>query len=65
MLFRSVRRGTKLALLVGSEGAGLTDAAMAAATMLARIPTTVDVDSLNVATAASIAMYHCFAERRP
>mgnify|MGYP003343727593 FL=1 len=60
-----VRRGTKLALLVGSEGAGLTDAAMAAATMLARIPTTVDVDSLNVATAASIAMYHCFAERRP
>lgn len=60
-----VRRGTKLALLVGAEGNGLSDAAMREATLLARIPTTVDVDSLNVATAAAIAMYHCFAERRP
>jgi tRNA G18 (ribose-2'-O)-methylase SpoU len=59
-----VRPGTKLALLVGAEGAGLTPAAIAAATLTARIPTTVDVDSLNVTTAASIAMYHCFAERR-
>ena len=54
-----------LALLVGAEGDGLSDAAMREATLLARIPTTVDVDSLNVATAAAIAMYHCFAERRP
>ena len=55
---------SKLALLVGSEGAGLSDAAMKAATLRIRIPTTADVDSLNVTTAASIAMYHCFAERR-
>ncbi len=55
---------SKLALLVGSEGGGLTDDAMRAATLRIRIPTTVDVDSLNVTTAASIAMYHCFAERR-
>ena len=54
----------KLALLVGSEGSGLTEAAMQAATLRIRIPTTADVDSLNVTTAASIAMYHCFAERR-
>jgi tRNA G18 (ribose-2'-O)-methylase SpoU len=54
----------KLALLVGSEGAGLTEAAMRTATLRIRIPTTADVDSLNVTTAASIAMYHCFAERR-
>jgi tRNA G18 (ribose-2'-O)-methylase SpoU len=54
----------KLALLVGSEGAGLTEAAMRAATLRIRIPTTAAVDSLNVTTAASIAMYHCFAERR-
>jgi tRNA G18 (ribose-2'-O)-methylase SpoU len=54
----------KLALLVGSEGTGLTDEAMRASTLRIRIPTTTDVDSLNVATAASIAMYHCFAERR-
>jgi tRNA G18 (ribose-2'-O)-methylase SpoU len=55
---------SKLALLVGSEGSGLTPGAMQAATIRIRIPTTADVDSLNVTTAASIAMYHCFAERR-
>ena len=55
---------SKLALLVGSEGSGLTPEAMQAATIRIRIPTTQDVDSLNVTTAASIAMYHCFAERR-
>jgi tRNA G18 (ribose-2'-O)-methylase SpoU len=55
---------SKLALLVGSEGGGLTAGAMQAATIRIRIPTTADVDSLNVTTAASIAMYHCFAERR-
>lgn len=55
---------SKLAILVGSEGAGLTEEAMRAATLRIRIPTTADVDSLNVTTAASIAMYHCFAERR-
>ncbi|HUQ86193.1 MAG TPA: RNA methyltransferase [Vicinamibacterales bacterium] len=54
----------KLALLVGSEGSGLSEAAMRAATLRIRIPTTPDVDSLNVTTAASIAMYHCFAEKR-
>jgi tRNA G18 (ribose-2'-O)-methylase SpoU len=54
----------KLGLLVGSEGSGLTEDAMRAATLRIRIPTTPDVDSLNVTTAASIAMYHCFAEKR-
>jgi tRNA G18 (ribose-2'-O)-methylase SpoU len=60
-----IRPVPKLALLVGSEGAGLTAEAIAAATLTARIPMTPAVDSLNVTTAASIAMYHCFAERRP
>ena len=55
---------SKLALLVGSEGGGLTAEALRAATIRIRIPMTPDVDSLNVTTAASIAMYHCFAERR-
>jgi tRNA G18 (ribose-2'-O)-methylase SpoU len=55
---------SKLALLVGAEGGGLTAEALAAATIRVRIPMTPDVDSLNVTTAASIAMYHCFAERR-
>ena len=59
-----IRPVSKLALLVGSEGSGLTREALAAATLMARIPMTPDVDSLNVTTAASIAMYHCFAEKR-
>jgi tRNA G18 (ribose-2'-O)-methylase SpoU len=61
---QEVRRIPKLALLVGSEGDGLTRDALDAATLTARIPMTPAVDSLNVTTAASIAMYHCFAERR-
>lgn len=59
-----IRPVPKLALLVGSEGDGLTEDALDAATLHARIPMTPSVDSLNVTTAASIAMYHCFAERR-
>ncbi|HYB94520.1 MAG TPA: RNA methyltransferase [Vicinamibacterales bacterium] len=59
-----VRVVPKLALLVGSEGDGLTREAIDASTLTARIPTTLNVDSLNVTTAASIAMYHCFAEKR-
>jgi len=59
-----VRPIAKLALLVGAEGDGLTTDAMAASTLTARIPMTPAVDSLNVTTAASIAMYHCFAARR-
>jgi tRNA G18 (ribose-2'-O)-methylase SpoU len=59
-----IRPVTKLALLVGSEGSGLTREALTASTVMARIPMTPDVDSLNVTTAASIAMYHCFAEKR-
>lgn len=59
-----IRPAAKLALLVGSEGDGLTREAFDAATLMARIPMSQTVDSLNVTTAASIAMYHCFAERR-
>jgi len=59
-----IRPMAKLALLVGSEGEGLTRDVLAAATLTARIPMTVAVDSLNVTTAASIAMYHCFVECR-
>jgi tRNA G18 (ribose-2'-O)-methylase SpoU len=46
----------RLIVLVGSEGPGLTDAALRAADVLVRIPTTADVDSLNVTVAAGIAL---------
>ena len=46
-----------IALLLGSEGHGLTPAALARADIAARIPMTRGADSLNVAAAASIALY--------
>jgi tRNA G18 (ribose-2'-O)-methylase SpoU len=57
-----VPRHAKLALVVGAEGDGLTEAALAAANFRVRIPMTPMVDSLNITTAASIAMYHCWQE---
>ena len=54
----------KLALLVGSEGTASPRRRSRRRRYGIRIPTTADVDSLNVTTAASIAMYHCFAEKR-
>ncbi len=47
----------RLALLVGAEGPGLTDTALAAADARVHIPMPDGVDSLNVATAAAVALY--------
>jgi tRNA G18 (ribose-2'-O)-methylase SpoU len=47
----------RIAFLVGAEGPGLTDEALAAATHRVRIPLDPQVDSLNVATAAAIAFH--------
>ncbi len=55
------RSGLRIAVLAGAEGAGLSDDALAAADIRARIPMTGVIDSLNVTTAASIAMYHLFS----
>lgn len=49
--------GGKIALLLGSEGPGLTEEALAAADVAVRIPMADGVDSLNVATAAAVAFY--------
>ncbi len=48
----------RVALLVGSEGHGLGAEARAAAHLDVRIPIAPGVDSLNVATAVGIALYH-------
>jgi tRNA G18 (ribose-2'-O)-methylase SpoU len=52
----------RVALLVGHEGDGLSDGALKAAGMRARIPTTNAVDSLNVAAATAIALYELTPE---
>ena len=52
-----VASGVPTAVLLGAEGPGLTDAALAAADVVARIPMADGVDSLNVGVAASIAFH--------
>ncbi|HVM63626.1 MAG TPA: RNA methyltransferase, partial [Acidimicrobiales bacterium] len=56
---RACRSGAPggIALLLGAEGPGLSDGALAAADAVVSIPMAHGVDSLNVATAAAIAFY--------
>jgi tRNA G18 (ribose-2'-O)-methylase SpoU len=47
----------RLALVLGTEGAGLTRAAAEACVLVVRLPMAREVDSLNVAAAASVAFW--------
>lgn len=51
--------GAPIAILLGHEGDGLSEQAMAAADERVRIPLAPGVDSLNVATAGAIALHAC------
>lgn len=53
-----------LALVVGNEGAGLTEAVLDAATVRARIPLAGPVESLNAGTAGSVALFEAVRQRR-
>ncbi|OMH26313.1 rRNA methyltransferase [Tersicoccus phoenicis] len=53
----------RLALVLGTEGAGLSDAAIEACDAVVRIPMSGGVDSLNVASAAAVAFWHTRAMR--
>lgn len=53
-----VERFPRVALLLGSEGEGLSDAALAECDVRVRIPMSEQIDSLNVATAAAVALHH-------
>jgi tRNA G18 (ribose-2'-O)-methylase SpoU len=57
--FASRPRPPRLALMVGTEGAGLTPEAEAAADHRVRIPIAAGIDSLNLAVATGIALYSC------
>ena len=54
--FVTTTRDARVAWLLGTEGAGLGAAALAAADARVRIPMTSGVDSLNVAVAAAVAL---------
>jgi tRNA G18 (ribose-2'-O)-methylase SpoU len=61
--FAARQRPAKLALVVGTEGAGLTPGVEGAADYRVRIPIGSEVDSLNVAVAAGIALYELSKNR--
>lgn len=50
----------RIALLLGAEGPGLSDAALAAADTPLRINISPGIDSINVSAAAAIALHHLF-----
>lgn len=54
----SLARPDKVALLLGTEGPGLSAAARGACHQLVTIPMAPGADSLNVATAGAVALYH-------
>lgn len=55
--FAATRRRCRIALVVGTEGAGLTSAVEAAADVRVRIRISDTVDSINVAVATGIALH--------
>ena len=56
--FAASHAACRVALLVGTEGPGLTNAAEESADLRVRIPTAAAVDSLNLAVATGIALSH-------
>ena len=54
--FASLERPVRVALLIGAEGPGLSEAALSLAAHRVRIPTTNAVDSLNIAVATGIVL---------
>ena len=54
--FAAERAGGRLALVLGNEGQGVSETTLAATDHRIRIPTSGDVDSLNVAVASGIAL---------
>jgi tRNA G18 (ribose-2'-O)-methylase SpoU len=55
--FSRMHNSRGLAILAGSEGPGLSAAAVEAADAIVRIPMAEGTDSLNVATAVAIALH--------
>lgn len=60
----ALRQAGRVLLLVGAEGTGLEAATVAEADVAVRIPMAPGIDSLNVATAAAVALYAIMSPRR-
>ena len=57
-----LKRAEKVALLLGTEGSGLSGAALRAADLVVKIPMLHGVDSLNVAAASAVAFWELLRE---
>ncbi|MCC3271509.1 RNA methyltransferase [Arthrobacter zhangbolii] len=55
----SARRDERLALILGTEGDGLSGSTLAGVDLAVRIPMSGGVDSLNVAAASAVAFWEC------
>ena len=55
----SARRDERLALVLGTEGDGLSETTLAGVDLAVRIPMSGGVDSLNVAAASAVAFWEC------
>ena len=53
----ALRKAKKLAVILGTEGDGLSQATIAASDYTIRIPMTPGIDSLNVAAASAVAFW--------
>ncbi len=53
----AARRPDKMALVLGTEGAGMSEATLAAVDLAVKIPMRPGVDSLNVAAASAVAFW--------
>ena len=57
--------GTRVALLIGNEGAGLPEEIIRSADARVHIPMGTRVESLNAAAAAAVLFYEAFRQRFP
>ena len=55
--------GARIALVIGNEGAGLSETLVELATQRVTIPMPGGVESLNVAAAAAICLFECVRRR--
>ena len=55
---RSMEQASRMVVVLGSEGQGMTEAAMASCNKLAQIPMAPGIDSLNVSVASGIVLNH-------
>jgi 23S rRNA (guanosine2251-2'-O)-methyltransferase len=63
--FTQVDYTCAVALVIGGEGAGLSDLVKRRCDMIASIPMKGEISSLNASVAAALVMYEAFRQRRP